>query len=415
MPTIAYIANQFPSPVEPYVFEEVLELRRREVTVITASGRAVDDGGLPPELRELARETAIVSPPSAGRAFQAIWLLVREARSLSDLLWRIALRGNESPALRLRALVHTWLGACYALTLRGQRVELIHVHHGYFASWIAMVGARLLHVPFSMTLHGSDLLLNGSYLDVKLQNCATCFTVSEFNRRFIRRKFPLVAPSKIVVQRMGVEVSSRRPAKLGATGRALSLLAVGRLHPVKDHAFLIEGCARLRQRGTDVRCRIVGDGPLREELQKLVTARGLQKEVQLLGQVEHGCLSELYREADLVVLTSRSEGLPLVLMEAMALGKIVLAPAMNGIPELVSDGETGFLYAPGSLDSFVSQVELTMRLGPAREAIGRRAAAFVNRHHHRARNQERFCQLLLAQIPPTTEPLCHEDPVLQQI
>ena len=79
------------------------------------------------------------------------------------------------------------------------------MHHGYFASWIAMVAARLLGIRYSMTLHGSDLLLHGAYLDIKLKHCEFCVTVSEFNRRFILEHYADVEAEKILVQRMGVD------------------------------------------------------------------------------------------------------------------------------------------------------------------------------------------------------------------
>ena len=107
---------------------------------------------------------------------------------------------------RLKALVHTFLGACYAAMLMARGIEHIHVHHGYFGSWIAMAAARMLGVEFSMTLHGSDLLVHGTYLDVKLTECAFCLTVSEYNRQYILQHYPGVQPQNVIVARMGVEV-----------------------------------------------------------------------------------------------------------------------------------------------------------------------------------------------------------------
>ena len=252
MPTVAYLANQFPSPVEPYVFEEIEELRRRGVKVIPCSarhsGRAVQE----PQLKAFAAEALYLQPLGFGLLFRAFWLCLFNCRLLAGFLARVLTQGNEPPARRLRALMHTLLGACYALKLQGRGVRHIHVHHGYFASWIAMVAARLLDVDYSLTLHGSDLLLHGAYLDAKLKHCSFCVTVSEFNRRFILQHYPEVEPHKIVVQRMGVD-SSLCEVALSPADRepeCLTMLAVGRLHPVKDHAFLLRACHELKKRGT---------------------------------------------------------------------------------------------------------------------------------------------------------------------
>ena len=286
---------------------------------------------------------------------RALWLCVRRWKRISPLIARVAFSGSEGPVQRLKALAHTWLGACYAVLLEGRGIDHIHVHHGYFGSWIAMVAARLLGVEFSMTLHGSDLLLHATYLDVKLANCAFCLTVSEYNRRYILQHYPDVDAEKVIVARLGVEVSEHATLavpRAQTKGDPFTMLAVGRLHAVKDHAFLVRACAQLHDRGVHFECSIAGDGPERRNLESLIRQCGLKERVTLLGHVPREQMDSLYDRADVVVLTSRSEGIPLVLMEAMARGKIVLAPAITGIPELVIAGQTGFLYEPGSLDRF---------------------------------------------------------------
>jgi len=221
----------------------------------------------------------------------------------------------------MRALLHTCLGAYYAVQLQDYEVDHIHVHHGYFGSWVAMVAARLLGVGFSLTLHGSDLLLKSAYFDTKLKHCRFCITISDYNRRFILQRFPAVRPEKVFVSRLGSDVLASaefpRSTTVNRGGRSFSLLAVGRLHAVKDHAFLVRACARLCDRELDFQCAIAGEGAERQRLELLIRENGLQDRVTLLGHVDQDRLGSLYRRADLVVLTSRSEGIPLVLMEAM--------------------------------------------------------------------------------------------------
>ncbi len=178
-----------------------------------------------------------------------------------------------------------------------------------------MVAARLLGVNFSLALHGSDLLLDGAYLDTKLKNCRFCVTISEYNRRYILDHFPAIDPTKIVVSRLGVDVPEHAeilPRKAHAEPRVFTLFTVGRLHAVKDHAFLVRACARLRDRGLDFECVIAGEGPQRKRLELLIRENQLQDRITLLGHVLRSELYSLYRRADVVVLTSRSEGIPLV-------------------------------------------------------------------------------------------------------
>ncbi|MGC1227653.1 MAG: glycosyltransferase [Candidatus Sulfotelmatobacter sp.] len=406
MITVAYLANCFPVSVEPYVGDEIHELRRRGIRVIAGSVRKRR-----PESQAWSypREVLHLQPLRIWTILRAVALATTRWKELSGVLGDVLIRGDESLERRWKALLHTGLGAYYAVRLQNCDVDHIHVHHGYFGSWIAMVAARLLGVSYSLTLHGSDLLVHGAYLDTKLKNCRFCTTISEYNRRYILENFPGVEAEKVNVSRLGVDI----PDRIGEsrddfrnTVGPLRLLAVGRLHRVKDHAFLIGACARLRDCGLRFECVIAGDGPERDSLASLVREKGIEDRITLLGHVPTGKMDALYRHSDAVVLTSRSEGIPLVLMEAMARSKPVLAPAITGIPELVIPGKTGFLYAAGDAKDFVQKVflleELIRRSHSA--AAGRldwivHAARLQILHNYdRQQNLSRFCDQFLGRI-----------------
>lgn len=410
MPTIAYIANEFPSEVEWYVLEEIRELRGRGVRVIPCSARRKESE---PGLGGPEDQSLYLLPPRMKTLLTGLWLLWTKRRVMRDLLRRMFVGGNERWSARARAVAHTVLGACYAALLRNRNVQHIHVHHGYFASWIALVAARLLGVPFSMTLHGSDLLLHGRFLDMKLDGCQFCLTVSEFNRAHILKTYPELNPEKIRVQRLGVPVSEARKHPTRPPSTRPLLLAVGRLHPVKDHVFLLRACHRLRESGMDFQCFIAGEGSERPQLEGLIAKLGLGDIVTLLGPVSRERVQHFYSMADLVVLTSRSEGIPLVLMEAMAHGRIVLAPAITGIPELVIDGKTGYLYRAGSEDDFVQQAraicDSLSNLGIVRQS----ARQHVLQHFHQQTNLAAFADFFLEQIAGTRPRFEDADLVLQ--
>jgi colanic acid/amylovoran biosynthesis glycosyltransferase len=415
--SVAYLANQFPSPVEPYVFEQIGELRRRGVRVIPCSARRLDEEAGENGLKSFASETIYLQPLRLGLLLRACWLCLRKFTVLADLILRILAQGPEPPVRRMRALLHTVLGVCYAIELEGRGVEHIHVHHGYFASWVAMVAARLLGIGYSLTLHGSDLLVHGVYLDTKLKNCDFCVTISEFNRRFILEHYPEVNPAKIIVRRMGVDsfCALDPPFQPNHTPTLLKILAVGRLHPVKDHAFLLHACYELNARRTDFLCVVAGEGLQRPWLEHLIRNLGLERHVKLVGHLSRERLDACYAFCDLVVLTSRSEGIPLVLMEAMAHGKTVLAPAITGIPELVKDGETGFLYRAGSLEDFVAKIETIHNSHSAVYRLRHAARQHVLEHFDREKNLAALADLLISHITRNEMEKPHENPVLQQI
>jgi glycosyltransferase involved in cell wall biosynthesis len=416
MTTVAYITNEFPSPLEPYVIDEIAELRRRGAEVICCSGKRVSPNDLSLAERAFWKETRFFQPLSDDELVRAVRRLASDPRSLWQLVRPLLWERGPSPTRRIRTLGHTVMGAALADQLAPLNVEHIHAHHGYFASWMALAAARLLGIGFSFTLHGSDLLQRADLLSAKLRACQFCVTVSDFNRQHILRNYPSTPSEKIIVQRLGVDrvLSWPTPAPPAeADHRRFCLLSVGRLHEVKDYRFLIEACAALRDQGLDFLCWIVGEGPERPALERQIMASGLQGRIYLIGQVPRADLPGYYRYADLVVMTSKSEGIPVVLMEAMAHEKLVLAPAITGIPELVEHQRTGFLYQPGSLPDFVSAVSWIQANKTSLAGIQHAAAASIAASYNRQRNLRTFAEQFLARI--SQPEVDHAHPVLQQI
>jgi len=415
---IAYLCNSFPEASEAYVSDEIRELRRNSAEVLPCSARRPHD--MPKAQAGVALPTVYLSPLQIEFCLHATWLCVRRFSIIGDLVVR-ALRGPEPLGRRIRTLAHTWLGAYLAVRLRHFNPHQIHVHHGYFAAWVSMVAARFLHSGFSLTLHGSDLLVRADYLDVKLKECEFCFTISEFNRQYILDRYPDIDAGKVIVQHLGVDPSFWAPAQI-ETEDEFSVLTVGRLHLVKNHSFLLLACRALKSAGVKLRCAIAGEGEERPRLEQLIRQMDLGTEVRLLGQVSREKLPELYARADAVVLTSLSEGLPLTLMEAMAMERVVLAPKITGMRELVLRGKTGFLYQPGSMEDFLTQLQLVLHAGRLLTKMRRAARQHVEREFNASQNLAKFARTFLDRVRVNTKRGAitvalgtHEDPVLQQI
>jgi glycosyltransferase involved in cell wall biosynthesis len=411
---VAYIANEFPSPIEPYVMDEISELRSRGVNVVCCSGKRVAANKLSLAERALWKETLYFQPLSDDQLMRAAGRLASDRHSLCQVSRPLLRERGASPGLRLRALGHTLMGSALAEQLEPLEIEHIHCHHGYFASWMALVAARLLGIDFSFTLHGSDLLHRADLLEAKLRACKFCVTVSEFNRQYIFRNYPAIPAAKVMVQRLGVDFVLPRPSAIKAQDhRPFCLLAVGRLHPIKDYGFLIKACGILRAKGLDFICWIVGEGPERAVLERQIAKLGLQGFVHLVGHIPRHELAGYHEHADLVVMTSKSEGIPVALMEAMAHRKLVLAPDITGIPELVEDELTGFLYQPGSLDSFVSSVREIHAQRDGLSGVQRAAAAKVADSFNRQRNVRAFADGFMARISEAGGE--YENSLLQQV
>lgn len=398
---VAYLANSFPEPIESYVWEEIRGLRECGVNVTPCSIRrprqAAHECGIP------TSEVEYLFPLRLLPSFRASWLLIRHAFALQGFIWR-AISGPEKFSRRMRTLAHTWLGAYLAARLARKQISRIHVHHGYFGAWVGMVAARILGAGFSVTLHGSDLLIRADYLDAKLAACDVCFTVSEFNRRYILEHFS-VAPHKIRLRRLGVDPARWQPDHDHAAHEVFSILSVGRLHAVKDHAFLLLACHALQRSGVNFHCRIAGEGEERRRLETLISSLDLRGRVTLLGQVRREQLRTLYSTADAVVLTSRSEGVPVALMEAMAMERIVIAPNISGIPELITDGVNGFLYSPGSVKGLVAKLQFLYHHGSELTWIRHAAREQIVHNFNGPANLARYAEEFLAPLETKAVPV----------
>jgi glycosyltransferase involved in cell wall biosynthesis len=414
---IAYLSNSFPEATEPYVWEEISELRRRKQRVLPCSiKRPCSEANT-----EAALHALYVFPLSPKLCLAASWVCVQRWEKIAEFLVR-AVAGREPVQRRVRTVIHTWLGAYLAAMLRDRGIKHIHVHHGYFSSWIGMVAAKILGAGFSMTLHGSDLLVRADYLDIKLKHCKFCVTISEFNRGYILRNYPEVDVHKILVHRVGIDVPAWRSTLRLPSRNGIEILSVGRLHAIKNHQFLILACRILKSSDMKFRCRIAGDGDERLSLQQLISALGLEQEVELLGHVPREQLPALYARADVVVLTSRSEGVPVALMEAMATGALVLAPDITGIPELIANGKSGFLYRHNSMDDFLQKLRFALRSRDSLDGIRRAGRSRVERAFSSSQNVRDFAASFLQRINAAgsqglvlAERDADENPILQQI
>jgi glycosyltransferase involved in cell wall biosynthesis len=414
MTKIVYLANSFPEASEPYVWDEIAELRGRGRTVIPCSFRRPKQ--VHTQAKDFASETFYVFPLKMQVSILACWMCISQIARIGDLLWRV-IRGREPVRQRVRGLVHTWLGAYLAAALHKERINHIHVHHGYFASWAGMTAARLLDASFSLTLHGSDLLVRADYLDCKLENCQFCVTVSEFNRDHICMQYPAINPGKILVHRLGVDLEFwRRMPKL-PDDHSFRILAVGRLHAVKNHEFLIRACFELKNAGLLFRCTIAGEGEERKRLQNLIRKLGLRNWVELPGHVARENLPQLYSQADVVVITSNSEGIPQALMEAMAMERVVLSPAMTGIPELITDASTGFLYQQHSMPDFLRKLVYIAGTNPCLNDLRHHARQHIDSRFNRQRNLNTWANHFIQQLDSNAieQESSHAHPVLQQV
>jgi glycosyltransferase involved in cell wall biosynthesis len=268
-------------------------------------------------------------------------------------------------------------------------VDHVHAHFASHPALAALIVHRLTGVPYSFTAHGSDLHVDRRMLGAKVASAAFVVAISRYNLEVIVQECGEQVREKVVVIHCGTdpsvfeERSDAGARRLDGTGgsRSLRVACVASLEEVKGHRFLIEACRLLADRGVDIRVDLAGGGSLRRDIERQIEELELGDRVIVHGTVARPDVERLLAAADVAVLAShptrsgRREGIPVALMEAMMSGLPVVASALSGIPELVEDGQTGFLVPSGDsqalaegLQRLVGEPELRRSMGAAGRA-----------------------------------------------
>jgi colanic acid/amylovoran biosynthesis glycosyltransferase len=333
-----------------------------------------------------------------GRALQAPLLsaavLLANLRALRRrpglylrLLGRLLAASAANPGFLLRTLALFPKSVWVAERLEAEETAHLHAHFATHPATMALIVSSLTGIPWSVTVHAHDIFVSQAMLREKLAAARFIRSISGFNRELLERRFPGEAADKVRVIHVGIdpEVYRGLPDPAADSPTPQIILCVASHRPYKGLPMLLEACRRLRSEGVAFHCEIVGDGPLRPELERRITELGLAGTVSLLGALPQHEVTRRLGESAVFVLPSivapdgQMEGIPVALMEAMAAGRPVVASALSGIPELVEDGVSGFLVQPGDAPAIAAAVErlladpaLGLRMGErGREKVDR--------------------------------------------
>jgi colanic acid/amylovoran biosynthesis glycosyltransferase len=349
---VGYVMSRFPKLSETFVLGEIL---------------AVEEQGVEVELFPLLRERAeVVHPDAAALCERArfqpfvslpilrsqLHFLRRAPRRYLGTLWDL-LRGTWGSANYFVGALGIFPKVVHdARLMEAGGISHVHCHFSNHPAAAGFVVHRLTGIPYSFTAHGFDLHVDRTMLCEKVADAAFVVAVSEYNRRLILEECGEQARARVAVVHCGVDTEFFHPRTTTAPERPFSILCVGTLHEVKGQGYLVEACRLLAESGTDVACTLVGEGPDRAALMEQIAAAGLEGRVTIAGRRTRAEVAELLGRAHVLVSPSvptaegKREGIPVVLMEAMASGVPVVASGISGIPELVEDGRTGLLVPP---------------------------------------------------------------------
>ena len=304
------------------------------------------------------------------------------------LLSGVLLESRGCPARLRQKLVALDAAICMASPMRDRGTGHLHAHFAGVPTTAARYASRLLGIPFSFTAHARDIYVEGRQdrpgLAASLKQAAFAVTCTEYNREYLTQRFPQVPAGKIHRVYHGID-PDRFAVRRERDAGPMRILAVGRLQRKKGLHVLFEACGILHGLGREFTVIIAGDGPEKERLTRLAQERGIQGRVLFLGEVTQEEILPAYASADVLALpclVERSgdrDGLPNVILEALAAGLAVVTTPVSGIPEVIEEGVTGLLVPSedpaalaAALERLMDDPDLARRLGEAgRERVRR--------------------------------------------
>lgn len=398
---IAYLVNQYPKVSHSFIRREITALETCGIEIFRYSIRSmaaqlIDEA----DKAELAKTRIVLSEGIRKLLFAFFRVsLTHPVRFLKALALTLEIGWNSDRGLliNLAYLVE----ACVLLEEYAKlEIQHVHAHFGINPTAVAML-CRVLGGPsYSFTVHGPEEFdkAEAIALTQKIERASFVVAVSSFGRSQLYRWCDRQHWSKIQVVRCGVDEMFLNQPHIPVPDN-YQLVCVGRLDEQKGHLLLIEAAAQLAVEGWQFKLVLVGDGGLRSHIESLIAQHHLQEHVELVGWASSAEVQQHILNSRALVLPSFAEGLPVVLMEALALGRPVLSTYVAGIPELVQPEAYGWLVPPGSVEALVKALKTVLQTPiEVLEQMGRMGAARVAQQHHAASESQKLITLFRAEI-----------------
>lgn len=392
---VAYLVNEYPKVSHSFIRREIQALERLGVSVQRLSIRGGSSAQVEPQdLAEQGKTRYILRHPPSILVAVAAWLFARPVQfgKAFALATRLGWRADRALWVHWIYLAESCLVARW---LKHTCTTHLHAHFGTNSATVALLASALSGIPFSVTVHGPEEFERAQMISLpeKIRRAAFIVGISSFCRSQIYRWASHEHWHKVHVVRCGVDsafhsTADRRP------NAAATLVCVGRLCDEKAQLLLLLAMRQLIDRGIACQLTLAGDGDLRPAIEAQIKALGLTEYIRITGWIHADRVREEILAARALVLPSFAEGLPVVLMEAMALGRPVISTAIAGIPELVREGETGWLVSAGDVDALSASMQKCLEASSVElEHMGLSARKLVSTMHDVDLNTQRLAAL----------------------
>jgi glycosyltransferase involved in cell wall biosynthesis len=376
-PRIAYLLSIYPAVSHTFFLKEITGLRKLGFTidVVSINKPEAPVGATSDAEAAALKETFYLKAMKPAHILGVLLkiLFTRPGVVIRGVSAALALDGWNLPA------------SCYALFylvealllgewLRQRGHTHLHVHFGGPVATVGMLASIAWQIPYSLTIHGPDEFydVDKFYLRRKVEHARFVICISDYCRSQVMKVSDPAHWGKLRVVRLGVDLQEFAPAPPRDRKGPTKLICVGRLVPAKGHLILVRAVAHLLENGVDLQLRLIGQGPERASIEAFIAAHKLEDSVILEGALNHQSTRQKLLQSDIFVLASFAEGLPIALMEAMAMEIPCVSTFVAGIPELIGDGREGLLVPPSSeealavaLQRLTCDLELRRRLAIA--------------------------------------------------
>ena len=400
---LAYLVSTYPTLSMTFVLREVLALRALGFRVETASINAPDRPVEALTAVEAAEARNTYCVKQHGLAGATVAKLQTVFGNFAGY-WRGVGLAFRLAGLDLRRLYLNLMYFIEALMvgqwMKRQGLRHLHVHLASQAASVGLFVRTVFGFGYSLTVHGPDEFYDAGrqMLAEKIRAADFICCISSFARSQLMKLSPYEHWSKFVVSPLGVDPETFAPRPTRAAPEVFEILCVGRLTPAKGQHILIDAVEMLTQQGRRVRLRLVGSGPDEASLREHA-ARSIAREcIVFEGAINQDRIRDFYAAADAFCLPSFAEGLPVVLMEAMAMEIPCVTTHITGIPELIRDGEDGLLVPPSDADALVTALARLMDDAELRQRMGKSARARVVEHFDLRRSVERLAAIFVERV-----------------
>jgi glycosyltransferase involved in cell wall biosynthesis len=396
-PALAYLVSQYPAVSHTFILREIHQLRRIGMAIRTASVKPPapsPQGFTDAELHEAGATFYVKTRGPLRILGDHATRLARGPRAyLSGLLLAFRLAGLDLKAV-LYHLFYFGEAVAVGEWMRRNGLRHLHVHFANAAATVAMLIEKTHGFPYSMTVHGPDEFYDTGFyhLREKVEGASFICCISRFCRSQLMMTSSPDHWEKMEVCPLGVDPEAFQPRER-ALGSEFRVLCVGRLTPAKGQAVLLAAVAKLVERGRRVHADLVGDGPDRSALERQAARLNIAGNVTFHGAVNQDRIAGLLAHADAFALPSFAEGVPVSLMEAMAMEIPCVSTAIAGIPELIQSGEEGILVPPSDPDLLAAAIEALIEDPELRLRLARAGRRKVIESYNLRANTERLAAI----------------------